>query len=206
MFITFEGSEGCGKTTQAAALVEALKRLGRDVLAVREPGGTLIGDQVREILTSLKNTTMLPRTEILLFQASRAQLVEEVLRPHLAAGGWVVCDRYGDSTLAYQGYGYQLDLQTLKNLVDFATAGLKPEITFLLDLEVEEGLRRRAAGGSWNRLDALSQDFYQRVRAGYLEMARSEPERWVTVNAALPAAEIHDQILNHLLAHPAMQP
>lgn len=198
MFITLEGSEGCGKTTQAATLVEALRQRGYDVLAVREPGGTLIGDQVREVLTSLKNTGMLPRTEILLFQASRAQLVEEVIRPHLSKGGWVICDRYGDSTLAYQGYGYQLDLETLRQLVNFATGGLKPDLTFLLDLEVEEGLRRRAAGGSWNRLDALSLDFYQRVRQGYLEMARNEPERWVVINAASPAEEIHQGILESL--------
>lgn len=198
MFITLEGSEGCGKTTQAATLVEALRQRGYDVLAVREPGGTLIGDQVREVLTSLKNTGMLPRTEILLFQASRAQLVEEVIRPHLSKGGWVICDRYGDSTLAYQGYGYQLDLETLRQLVNFATGGLKPDLTFLLDLEVEEGLRRRAAGGSWNRLDALSLDFYQRVRQGYLEMARNEPERWVVINAASPAEEIHQRILESL--------
>jgi len=201
MFITLEGSEGCGKTTQAAALTAALRKAGRNVLAVREPGGTLIGDQIREVLTSLKNTGMVERTEILLFQASRAQLVEEVLRPCLADGGWVVCDRYGDSTLAYQGYGYRLDLGMIRQLVYFATGGLKPDLTFLLDIDVEMGLRRRAAGGEWNRLDALGLDFYQRVRAGYLEMAAQEPDRWVVIDALKPPDEIKADIYQVISAY-----
>ncbi len=198
MFITFEGSEGCGKTTQVAKLVNTLQREGRDVLAVREPGGTLIGDQIREVLTSLKNTGMLARTEILLFQASRAQLVEEVIRPCLRRGGWVVCDRYGDSTMAYQGYGYQLDLGMIRQLVQFATGGLRPDLTFLLDIDVELGLRRRAEGGDWNRLDALGLDFYRRVREGYLELARQDPERWVIIDASPSPQEIQAQISRKL--------
>lgn len=186
MFITFEGSEGCGKTTQVAMLAEFLRQRGYPVLATREPGGTSIGDQVRAILSDLKNTEMRPRTEILLFQASRAQLVEQVIRPHLESGGIVLSDRFADSTLAYQGYGYQLDLESLRTIIDFATGGLKPHLTLLLDLEVEEGLRRRARGGEWNRLDAYDIDFYQRVRQGYHTLARLEPQRWVIVNAAQP--------------------
>jgi dTMP kinase len=184
MFITFEGSEGCGKTTQMALLAEYLAQQGFPSVTTREPGGTPIGEQVRAILSDLENTAMHPRTEILLFQASRAQHVEQIIRPHLAQGDIILCDRYADSTMAYQGYGYQLvALDVLSDIVDFATGGLKPDLTLLLDLEVEEGLRRRAQGGEWNRLDAYQLDFYQRVRRGYHEMARAEPRRWVIIDA-----------------------
>ncbi|MCK4900578.1 MAG: dTMP kinase, partial [Anaerolineales bacterium] len=121
MFISFEGPEGSGKTSQVAQLVEYLRQEGYDVLATREPGGTPIGDQIRDVLSNLENTTMRPRTEILLFQASRAQLVEQVIRPHLKSGGIVLSDRYADSTLAYQGYGHQVDLEKLKTIIEFAT-------------------------------------------------------------------------------------
>ena len=194
MFITFEGSEGSGKTSQLPALAHYLQAAGFPVLVTREPGGTHIGDQVRQILGDLENTDMDPRTEILLFQASRAQHVEQVIRPHLASGGIVVCDRYADSTLAYQGYGYQRDLSQLHALIDFATCGLKPDLTLLFDLDVEEGLRRRATGGEWNRLDAFKLEFYQRVRQGYLLMARAEPERWVIVDAAQPPRVVETSV------------
>jgi dTMP kinase len=185
MFITFEGSEGCGKTTQMALLAEYLTQQGFPSVTTREPGGTPIGEQVRAILSDLENTAMHPRTEILLFQASRAQHVEQIIRPHLAQGDIILCDRYADSTMAYQGYGYQLvALDVLSGIVGFATGGLKPDLTLLLDLEVEEGLRRRAQGGEWNRLDAYQLDFYQRVRRGYHEMARAEPQRWVIIDAS----------------------
>lgn len=195
MFITLEGSEGSGKTSQQAQLAEYLSSLGFPVLATREPGGTLIGEQVREILSDLQHTSMHPRAEILLFQASRAQLVEQVIRPHLEKGGVVLCDRYADSTIAYQGYGYQIiELDLLRTIVSFATGGLKPDLTLLLDLDVEEGLRRRARGGEWNRLDAYHLDFYQRVRQGYLEMARAEPERWVLIDAGQPPEAVQADI------------
>jgi dTMP kinase len=184
MFITLEGPEGCGKTSQIPALAEFLRQHGFNVLATREPGGTSISEQIRAVISRLDNTEMHARTEILLFQASRAQLVEQVIRPHLATGGVVICDRYADSTLAYQGYGRQHDLETLRSLIHFATGGLKPDLTLLLDLDVEVGLRRRARGGEWNRLDALELAFYQRVRTGYHTLAQEEPERWVTIDAA----------------------
>ena len=199
MFITFEGSEGCGKTTQVAALAEALCKAGYPVLATREPGGTTIGDEIRSVLLDLRNTAMQARTEILLLQASRAQLVEEVIRPHLLQGEVVICDRYADSTLAYQGYGYRLDLDELRDLIRFATGGLKPDLTLLLDLDAEEGLSRRARAGNWNRLDGFDLDFYQRVRQGYLEMARQEPERWVLVDAARPAGYVQADIWRTVL-------
>lgn len=183
MFISFEGPEGSGKTSQVAQLVEYLRQEGYDVLATREPGGTPIGDQIRDVLSNLENTTMRPRTEILLFQASRAQLVEQVIRPHLKSGGIVLSDRYADSTLAYQGYGHQVDLEKLKTIIEFATGGLKPNLTVLLDVDVEEGLQRRARGGEWNRLDAYDLAFHQRVRQGYHKLVQAEPERWKVVNA-----------------------
>ncbi|PWH19251.1 MAG: dTMP kinase [Anaerolineae bacterium] len=201
LFITLEGSEGCGKTTQSQALGEFLKQQGYNVLLTREPGGTAIGEQIRAILGDQQNTAMHLRTEVLLFQASRAQLVEEVIRPHLARQGIVVCDRYADSTLAYQGYGYQrIPMEQVRALVEFATGGLQPHLTLLLDLEVEIGLRRRTRGGELNRLDTYALDFYQRVRDGYLEMARQQPERWVIVNAEPPFEVVQAELRRHVLA------
>ena len=204
MFITLEGTEGSGKTSQLAPLAETLGQAGYPIFVTREPGGTPIGDQVRAILSDLKNTDMQPRTEFLLFQASRAQLVEQVIRPRLAKGELVLCDRYADSTVAYQGYGYQqLDLQQVRAIVHFATGGLKPDLTILLDVDVELGLRRkRQGGGEWNRLDDYEVAFYQRVRQAYLEMARLESERWVVIDAtpsfeAVQAA-IRDVVQEHL--------
>jgi dTMP kinase len=194
MFITFEGSEGSGKTSQLPALGELLAQAGYNVLTTREPGGTHIGDQIRSILADQGNTAMAPRTESLLFLAARAQIVQEVILPHLQAGGVVISDRYGDSTLAYQGYGRELDLDQLRVLLAFATCGLKPDLTLLLDLDVEEGLRRRLRGGDLNRLDRLELEFYQRVRRGYLAMARAEPERWVIVDAARPPEQVQEEI------------
>jgi len=199
MFITFEGSEGSGKTSQIPSLAEFLTQAGYPVLVTREPGGTPIGDQVREILSAFKNTAMLPRTEVLLFQASRAQLVDEVIRPCLASGGVVLCDRYADSTLAYQGYGYQLELGLLRQVIDFATGGLKPDLTLLLDMDVEEGLRRRANSGSLNRLDELGLAFYQRVRQGYFQLAQAEPHRWVVIDAGRPPEQVQEDIRRVIL-------
>lgn len=190
MFITLEGPDGSGKTSQVPLLAENLRKAGYEVLVTREPGGTSIGDQIRQVLFDLKNKGMDPRSEILLFQASRAQLVEEVIRPALAAGKIVVCDRYADSTLAYQGYGHQVDLGMLKEIVHFATGGLKPDLTLFLDISVEEGLRRRNAGGDWNRLDDYDYDFHRRVYAGYMQLMAAEPQRWVKVNAARPPEEV----------------
>ena len=194
MFITFEGSEGTGKTSQLSALLEHLRQLGYTVLTPREPGGTPIGEQVREVLFKHANTAMIARTEVLLFQASRAQLVDEVIRPYLEQGGIVICDRYADSTLAYQGYGRQLDLGQLHALIEFATGGLKPDLTVLLDVTVETGLQRRTQEGSLNRLDLLDLAFYNRVRQGYLEMARQEPKRWEVVDAGQAWESVQAQI------------
>lgn len=202
MFITLEGPEGSGKTRQIVGLAEALRQHGYPVLLTREPGGTPIGDQIRSVLFDMKNTDMRPRTEILLFQASRAQLVEQVIRPRLASGELVLCDRYADSTLAYQGYGHQVNLEELKAIVYFATGGLKPDLTLLLDVEVEVGLKRKLAASEWNRLDAYDLEFHRRVRHGYHEMALAEPERWVIIDAGQPPevvqAAVRDVVLGRL--------
>ena len=194
LFISLEGPDGGGKSTQARLLVDYLKGRGLNVLLTREPGGTPIGDQIRRTLMDLGNTGMDPRTEILLFSASRAQIVHQVIRPHLEAGGAIVCDRFYDSTLAYQGYGHGLDLGALRAITEFATGGLRPHLTLLLDLPAEAGLERRKSGGQWNRLDAYDLPFHQRVRQGYFELARAEPARWVAVDATQPVETVQAAI------------
>jgi dTMP kinase len=183
MFITLEGPEGSGKTSHVAPLVEYLHKKGYTVFATREPGGTSIGEQIREVLHSLKNSEMHARTETLLYQAARAQFVEQVVRPRLMLGDIVISDRYADSTLAYQGYGHQQDLEQVRALIQYATGGMIPDLTVLLDVDVEVGLKRKKNGIEWNRLDAYTVDFHQRVRNGYLEMVQQEPVRWVVVDA-----------------------
>jgi dTMP kinase len=183
MFITLEGPEGSGKTSQIPDLADHIRSLGYKILLTREPGGTLIGDQIRKVLFSLENEALTPRAETLLFLAARAQLVEEIIRPALADGIIVVSDRFADATLAYQGYGHGVDLDVLKKLLEFATGGLQPDLKILLDIDVENGLRRKTDCGEWNRLDAYSVSFHERVRKGYLTMAESEPEKWVVIDA-----------------------
>ncbi len=187
MFITLEGPDGSGKTTQARLLAHWLQEEGHPVVLVREPGGTTIGERIREVLHDPAHTGMSPWTEVFLYCAARAQLVAEIIRPALAAGQTVLCDRYADSTLAYQGYGRGLDLDALRLVLYLATGGLTPDLTFCLDISPEEGLaRRRAGGGEWNRLDQETVDFHRRVRTGYLELAGLEPQRWIVVDAARP--------------------
>ncbi|MEA3440192.1 MAG: dTMP kinase [Chloroflexota bacterium] len=194
MFITLEGSEGCGKTSLMPLLADDLTALGYQVLKTREPGGTSIGDQVRAILADFKNTDMLPRSEVLLFQASRAQLVEQVIRPALARGDIVLSDRFAESTIAYQGYGHQLNIDLVRSIVEFATGGLKPDLALFLDVDVEEGLRRKDAGGDRNRLDTFDLSFYQRVRQGYLDMVNAEPQRWVVIDANGTQEEVRGEV------------
>ncbi|MDO9546533.1 MAG: dTMP kinase [Pelolinea sp.] len=184
MFITFEGPDGSGKTLQMKPTADFLRGQGYSVFPAREPGGTSIGDQVREILMNMDNTSMLPRTETLLFCAARAQLVEEIIRPRLNKGEVVLLDRYADSTLAYQGHGHENDIALIKKVLDFATGGLTPDITFLFDLDPQIGLQRRQkSNGEWNRMDAYQLEYHKRVRQGYLKMAKNDPERWFIIDA-----------------------
>jgi len=195
VFITLEGPDGSGKSTQARLLAEWLRDQGYEVVLTREPGGTDIGDQIRVVLHDQRNTAMGAQTEILLYSASRAQHVSQFIRPALAAGKIVVSDRYADSTLAYQGYGRGLDLGTLRAITGFATGGLTPDLTLYLDITAQEGLQRRQSGGDeWNRLDAEALEFHQRVRAGYLELVEQEPERWVVIDAARSVEEVQAEI------------
>ncbi len=195
MFITLEGPDGSGKSSQLKVLADWLREQGFPLYTTREPGGTDIGDQIRKVLHDLENTAMHPRTEILLYLASRAQHVEEIIRPMLAKGTVVLCDRYADSTMAYQGYGHGVDLEMLKRLLDFSTGGLYPDLTLFLDLDVEQGLnRRKESGGEWNRLDAYTLAFHKRVRDGYLTLAAQEPQRWRKIDAA----QSFDQVQNDL--------
>ncbi len=195
-FITLEGPDGSGKSTQARLLAEEAGARGYDVLLTREPGGSPIGDQIRQILFNLDNTSMHPKTEFLLFSASRTQHVNEVIKPHLKKGGIVISDRYFHSSLAYQGYGHELDLDMLKQITSFATSGLIPDLILLLDLPVEEGLNRRKSEGKWNRLDDYQLEFHQRVRKGYLTMAEEDPNRWIIINASQSIDRIQKDIQN----------
>ncbi|HHS96579.1 MAG TPA: dTMP kinase [Chloroflexi bacterium] len=196
MLITFEGPEGSGKTTQARLLAEHLREKGYGVVLTREPGGTPIGDQIRRILHDPDNVGMYAWAEVFLYTASRAQLVAEVIRPALAAGKLVICDRFYDSTLAYQGYGRGLDLKTLWQITRIATGGLVPDLTLYLDIQPDEGLTRRLlGGGEWNRMDQEALAFHRRVRAGYLELAGMEPERWVVIDGARSIQDVQQEIV-----------
>lgn len=202
LFITFEGPEGSGKSTQARMLAQWLADRGLDVLFTREPGGTPIGDRIREILLSPNSVGLVAEAEVLLFSASRAQLVQEVIRPHLERGGIVICDRYADSTYAYQGYGRGLDMDMLRRITHFATRGLVPDITFLLDIPVREGLHRKQQGDGeddWNRMEAEHIAYHERVRQGYLELARRDPKRWVILDGLQPVDTLQALIRDHAL-------
>ena len=191
-FITFEGPEGSGKTTQMHLLAQYLQVQGYEPLITREPGGTPIGDRVRAILLDPAHEEMAPSTEFLLFSAARAQHVRQIILPHLAQDGIVLCDRFADSSLAYQGYGYELDLEAVLSITKFATDGLVPDLSFYLDLPVEIGLRRKVGGDGddWNRMEQKGIAYHQRVRAGYRAMTARDPDRWVVVDATASLSEI----------------
>lgn len=206
MFITLEGTEGSGKTTQAQHAVAALRTEGYDVLLTREPGGTLIGDEIRKILLEHRSDSIMhPHTELLLFCASRAQLVEEIIQPFLAKGGVVICDRYADSTMAYQGYGHGLNKTLLKRILEFATGGLKPDLTLFFDLKPEIGLERRQRARlfnqeEWNRLDDMELAFHRRVYKGYEALIKADPKRWARINADQDVAKVQEQVKTTLKA------
>ncbi len=220
LFVTFEGPEGSGKSTQARRLYERIEGAGYPVILTREPGGTRIGDHIRMILLDLAHTEMDETTETLLFSAARAQLVTERIRPYLDLGGIVVCDRFADSTYAYQGYGLGRDLDELRAVTRIATGGLEPEITVYLDLPAADGLARKrtAAGRSadtsplspskapgrgnaaaeWNRLDARELEFHERVRQGYQALIAAQPGRWLAFDGHLQRDVLAEMIWERL--------
>ncbi len=202
-FITFEGIEGCGKTTQIGRLTAHLKEKNLPFLLTREPGGTAIGDRIRRILLSSENSGMEASAEFFLYAAARAQHISQVVLPALAEGKMVLCDRFADATAAYQGYGRGLNLAWIEEIHDRFLKGLKPDLTFLLDLPVEEGLRR-----AWKRMEnqAVKEDrfekedlaFHRRVREGYLLLARREPGRIVVLDGMKDEQSLHREIVDHL--------
>ncbi len=196
MFISFEGPDGCGKTTQITLLGEYLTRQGYSIRQTREPGGTAIGEQIREVVHSTDNQEMAPCAEILLYSASRAQLVAQVIQPALEAGQIVLTDRFFDSTFAYQGYGHNLGLEALRQITTFATGGLCPDLTVYIDIKPEVGLERRLKGKDleWNRLDAQSLEFHRRVYEGYQRLIELEPDRWLVVDGNRPVEEVQADV------------
>lgn len=201
--MTFEGPEGSGKSTQIQLLHQALKSKGLPVVCTREPGGTPISEQIRAVLHDLRNVGMSPNAEVLLYSASRAQHVSELIRPALERGETVISDRYAESTLAYQGYGRGLDLGILQTITSFATGGLSPHLVIYLDLDVQLGLQRKrrdqqAGQGEWNRMDEQDIAFFRRVREGYLQMAREQGDRWLVIDATQSVEVIHCTILSRV--------
>lgn len=201
-FVTFEGLDGSGKTTQIELLAEFLRARGLPAYFTREPGGTDLGEQLRSILLPRQPGSTEPGAEALMMCAARAQLVAREIRPRLAAGEPVICDRYGDSTLAYQGYGRGLALDDLRAVVRFATGGLVPDVTVLLDVEVDEARRRKrpslestcGGGSDANFFDDIDHGFRERVRRGYRVLATEEPHRWLMLDASQPRDVLHGRI------------
>jgi dTMP kinase len=194
VFITFEGGEGSGKSTQIGLLASALEAAGLMVVALREPGGTPVGEAVRAALLDPGHAGMSPRAELLLYEASRAELTERRIRPSLAAGEVVLCDRFYDSTTAYQGYGRGLPLEDVIELNEIGAGGLEPDLTIVLDIDPSLGLSRATAGGA-DRLEAEEAVFHERVREGFLRIADSEPDRVVVVDATGEPAEVAARVL-----------
>jgi len=199
LFITFEGIDGCGKTTQFRLLAQWLRDQGKDVVETVEPGGTAIGQQIRRILLDPASAEIQPRAELLLYFASRAQNVDQVIRPALDAGRIVLCDRFTDSTLAYQGCGRGLDREVVRDLDRIACRGLKPDVTFLIDIDLETSLmrarrRNERVGPAESRIDEESAAFHERVRQGYLALAKAEPERIVVIDGAASISEVSQRI------------
>ena len=198
LFISFEGIDGCGKSTQADLLRSYLESKGEQVELLREPGGTALSEQIREILLNPNNDKMDPSTELILLSASRAQLTREIIIPALERGNVVICDRYADSTLAYQGYGRGINLEWLEKLNAFATAGLKPDITLLVDLPVDEALNRMQSK-SFDRIEMEGIEFLDKVRSGYLELTDRFSKRYFMIDGMETIEEMSKKIINKTL-------
>lgn len=195
LFISFEGIEGSGKTTQARLLHDYLCRKGLDSLLTEEPGGTDIGKEIRKILLSERHQNMHPVTELLLYNASRSQHLNEVILPALTSGRIVITDRFTDSTYAYQGWGRGIDIAIINGIDRIATGEIKPDLTFLIDVDVETGMRRNRQANKMDRIELEKIDFHERVREGYLEIARLDPGRIKTVDGTKGIEEIHQEII-----------
>jgi dTMP kinase len=193
LFITFEGGEGSGKSLQTRALYRQLNRLAIPAILIHEPGSTVLGEKLTRLLKWARGTSISPMTELMLFNASRAQLMDEVVRPALQTGKIVICDRYTDSTIAYQGYGRRVDIETIRKVNSLATGTLKPDLTVLLDISPEAGFARKT-GQEPDRFEQEDRAFHRRVRAGYLKLAEEEPRRWLVIDAALPKEKIKQMI------------
>ncbi|MFA5317814.1 MAG: dTMP kinase [Dehalococcoidales bacterium] len=189
LFITLEGGEGCGKSSQAKALYGRLKRRGIPALLIHEPGSTALGQRINRLLKWAHDTSISPLSELLLFNAARSQLVSQVIKPALKEGKVVLCDRFSDSTTAYQSYGRGLDFNTVRQINELTSQNLKPDITILLDMPPETGLARKGEK-SHDRFESEAIDFHRRVRQGYLELAQREQERWLVIDARKPKGEI----------------
>jgi dTMP kinase len=203
LFITFEGGEGCGKSVQARALYKRLARMAVPALLTHEPGGTPFGDRLSRWLKWGQDKNISPLTELLLFNASRAQLVREVIKPNLEKGTTVICDRYTDSTTAYQSYGRGLDLELVQAVNSAAAQGLEPDLTVLLDMPVEAGLDRKK-GKRRDRFEQENMTFHRRVREGFLKLAAANPNRWLVIDAGQSRAKIREiiwQRVSQLLKH-----
>ena len=195
MFITLEGIDYSGKTTQAKLLVESLKKTKKEVIFLREPGGTNISEKIRSILLDKQHLELTQIAELFLFSAARHQLVTEVIKPALKSGKFVVCDRYDDSTTAYQGYGRGIDLNDVKLINRIATEGLRPDLTFYLDVQIEEIFKRQQSKNvSTDRMEESGRIFFEKVRKGYLVLAKEEPERFIVVNGNRQIDIIHNEI------------
>lgn len=206
MFITFEGTEGSGKSVQSRLLVERLAAHGMTVLATHEPGGTPLGDQLRGLVLLRDDLAIATRAEALLMNASRAQLVEHTIKPALDRGEVVVCDRFADSTLAYQGAGRGLDQSELASVISFATGGLRPDMTILLDLPVKVGLDRKRTPDAWNRFEAEAVAFHERVREAYQALARGEPRRWRCFDGRRTADDLASEIWQEVASRMGLAP
>ncbi len=200
MFISFEGIDGSGKSTQLVLLRDVLEQAGATVITIREPGATLLSESIREILLSTKQT-ITPTAELLLFSAARTQLVEKVIEPAIDQGTVILCDRYVDSTTAYQGYGRMLDMTSVVACNRIATRGVMPRVTFFIDVAFEQAQQRMhfdTGAGEPDRMERAGREFFERVREGYLSIAREEPSRMVVIDGARDRAVIHHDILSVL--------
>lgn len=196
MFITVEGPDGSGKTTQLQLLVRSLTEKGYEVVVTREPGGTKVGNSIREVLLAPEHDEMTPRVEMMLYAASRAQNVDQVIRPALNRGAIVVCDRFVDASIAYQGYGLQYDLTQILSLNEWATAGIKPDLTFLFDLNPNQASRRMKDRGQLDRIESRDEAFHQRVYEGFQKLLEQHPERMVRIDANATIEMIQDEVLD----------